>query len=737
MLKIIEVKNWKQEKNKRFIIQESRSLKVDFHDELLNYFWSTDMKKILSLFIFLSLITVFHTVLAENISTIESTNDMVYTGEPQKLKTGARVGWLMVNGYCIKTDETPCGPVNSYYGLRDLGYTLTEDQIYKTETGTYELYRVMFNAKSSSVIVFKGINTIKPKDITVKAANKNKIYGDADPELTATVDGLIGTDTINFTIERTEGETSGSYTITPTGEVNQGNYNVNYETGTLTINPKPLTITAGSGRKEYDGTPLTNDSCTSSNLVPGDSIYSVKITGSQTYVGVSGNNINDAQIHSADGDNVTQSYAVTYIPGQLEVTKRDLSITAASASKIYDGTALTANTYSNTALAPGDIIESVSINGSQQEVGESANTASNAKIVRNGEEVTPNYNITYILGSLKVTNGPEVIIIADSGTKVYDGTALTVPSYKAYGLLENHHVKNVTVEGEQIFVGATENVPKGAKILDASGNDVSANYDRITYQKGTLTVIPKLLTITAADDAKVYDGVPLTNKFYSNSALIPDDKIISVNISGSQTDAGESANSINGALIINSDGTDVTSCYDITYKNGTLKVSQKNITITADKKEKIYGESDPVFTATADGLIGTDSISYTLSRTSGEDIGVYTITPSGEISQKNYSVTYSSEQFVILPRPLIIKSGDAKKEYDGMSLSSPTFTSEGLAVGDTITSVSITASITDVGISDNTISNNAIVKNMDGINVSQNYTISYQNGILEIMAYRP
>ncbi|MBQ4620558.1 MAG: InlB B-repeat-containing protein, partial [Clostridia bacterium] len=116
----------------------------------------------------------------------------------------------------------------------------------------------------------------------------------------------------------------------------------------------PLTITADSDSKVYDGTALTKDSYTSEGLVAGDSIESVAVTGSRTVVGTSNNVPSAAVIKNAAGDDITTSYNITYANGTLEVTKKAITITADSDSKVYDGSALTKNSYTNTALATGD-----------------------------------------------------------------------------------------------------------------------------------------------------------------------------------------------------------------------------------------------------------------------------------------------------------------------------------------------------------------------------------------------
>lgn len=107
--------------------------------------------------------------------------------------------------------------------------------------------------------------------------------------------------------------------------------------GALTITPMPLTITAGSDSKAYNGTPLTNDTFTRTSLAAGDTLASVTVTGSQTDVGSSKNVASDAKLMRGDRD-VTANYAIDYLPGTLTVTKNESAKLTAEAYKgVYDG----------------------------------------------------------------------------------------------------------------------------------------------------------------------------------------------------------------------------------------------------------------------------------------------------------------------------------------------------------------------------------------------------------------
>ena len=99
-----------------------------------------------------------------------------------------------------------------------------------------------------NVTYVPGTFTINKANVTVKAANKSKIYGDGNSELTASVSGLKNNDAesvivYNLSCDAVKDSNAGIYAITPSGDAVQGNYNVNYVDGTLTISKRRLSNT--------------------------------------------------------------------------------------------------------------------------------------------------------------------------------------------------------------------------------------------------------------------------------------------------------------------------------------------------------------------------------------------------------------------------------------------------------------------------------------------------------------
>ena len=92
-------------------------------------------------------------------------------------------------------------------------------------------------------------------------------------------------------------------------------------------------------------------------------------------------------------------------------------------------------------------------------------------------------------------------------------------------------------------------------------------------------------SITAGNMTKEYDGTPLTAESYTHEGLLEGDRIASVTVTGSQTIVGKCDNTPSAAKIVNAKGEDVTDCYEITYKSGTLTVTKPDAPdLTDDQK---------------------------------------------------------------------------------------------------------------------------------------------------------
>ena len=239
--------------------------------------------------------------------------------------------------------------------------------------------------------------TVTPKKVTVKAEDKTKTYGQGDPDLTATVDGTLGEDKVVYDLAREVGEDVGSYTITPSGAATQGNYTVEYKTGTLTITKAgTLTVSGEAYNDTYDG--QTHGDAATTNVPEGTTIeYSTDggKSWSETVPTIKDVGSIEVQVRATNPnyETATNSYTLTVTPKKVTITVND-------SSKVYGEDDPTFSGKVEGLAAEGDLGE---ITYSRSNVGEenvdTYEDVLTAKYTENG-----NYDVTVIPGDFTITD---------------------------------------------------------------------------------------------------------------------------------------------------------------------------------------------------------------------------------------------------------------------------------------------------------------------------------------------
>jgi hypothetical protein len=482
----------------------------------------------------------------------------------------------------------------------------------------------------------------------------------------------------------------------------------------FTINQKSVTITAKDATKVYNGTALTESDFTATALETGDTHeFAVTMAEESTITNV-GTQAN--VIVTVDGTAVTTgtatsvgNYLVTTADGTLTINPKAVTITAGDASKYYNGTALTSDNFTPSALEEGDT-HTFTVVMTEGSTITNVGTQPNVIATVDGVEVTTgtatpvgNYSVTTANGTLTI-NAKAVTITARNAEKEYDGTPLTSDGFTATDLEagDTHTFTVVMTEGSTITnVGTQPNVIATVDGTAVTTGEATAigNY-LVTTANGTLTITKKTLTITADSDTKVYDGTALTKDSYTSEGLMTGDNIESVSITGSQTNVGTSDNVPSAAIVKKGDAV-VTDSYAINYVNGTLTITPAAVTVTAVAESKTYGEADPDLTANVEGMVNDESsalITYSLSRAEGEDVGEYTITPTGDAEQGNYSISYTTGMLTIGPKELGITWTHTDDLVYNRSAQKPTATATGLVGSDVIgVTVTVTGGGTNAG----------------------------------------
>jgi hypothetical protein len=143
-------------------------------------------------------------------------------------------------------DPALTATVTGTVGSDVVSYTLSREV--GEDVGTYAIVAESGDNPNYEVTTVPGTFSIVPATAMVMADNKEKVHGTPDPVLTATVTGLKNGDAegvLSYTMTRDSGDSVGTYAITPLGAAKQGNYNVTYLPGTLTIVNDTLILIGG------------------------------------------------------------------------------------------------------------------------------------------------------------------------------------------------------------------------------------------------------------------------------------------------------------------------------------------------------------------------------------------------------------------------------------------------------------------------------------------------------------
>ena len=109
----------------------------------------------------------------------------------------------------------------------------------------------------------------------------------------------------------------------------------------------------------------------------------------------------------------------------------------------------------------------------------------------------------------------------------------------------------------------------------------------------------------------------------------------------------------------------------MTSEVAKLIVTPKPATITVEASEKVYGENDPAFTGTVEGLVADGdlgSVAYSRTNADVNDVGTYAdVLTASYTANANYAVTVVPADFTIKPAAMTITVAGYEGVYDGAS----------------------------------------------------------------------
>jgi uncharacterized repeat protein (TIGR02543 family) len=331
-----------------------------------------------------------------------------------------------------------------------------------------------------------------------------------------------------------------------------------------------------------------------------------------------------------------------------EITKRNVTLTSASASKTYDKTPLTKKEV--TVSGDGFVKEegaTYNVTGSQTKKGTSKNTftyelKSNTK--------ASNYTIKVVYGDLTVTAEDGEVVVVITGHKKsfeYDGNEKSVKGYDVSITQGSKYAESdFTFNGNDEVKGTEANTyPMGLKASDFTNNNDNYNKVKFVVTDGSLTITPKSITpdgpntpenkktgITATDPAdSIYDGKahvnPLTVKDTKTNKDLVENKDYTLTYSDDVVNVGTVTVTVKG--IGNYTG-EFTKKYQIT---------PREYTVTTDSANKTYDGTALTAGGHVNGLVEGETVNFktTGSQTNeGTSDNTYELKFKGTAVETNY-----------------------------------------------------------------------------------------------------
>jgi len=362
--------------------------------------------------------------------------------------------------------------------------------------------------------------------------------------------------------------------------------------------------------------------------------------------------------YAIDSNSITTTanpnYTVKYVPHSLRIMPKSLTVAAKAQSYVF-GDAAALDTTKLACTATGYVLgDTFTTDKSKGWLSRDAGSAAGKYAIRIGAFKDTNYAITFTTAFLTITQRP-ISIHATRDTVVY-GTPDTLKYTIVPGANDSAMVGSDTLTGKLARKAGTT----VGKYNITVGSLANKNYV-LHFVPETLLVVPKPITVKAKGLTKIY-GAANPAYTFTAAGLVGADAL-----KGALTrEAGEGVGTFK--ILQNTLKDSANPNYTITFvPDSLLTITKRLVTVTPKTLSKVFGATDPTLTYTATGLSGTDVLSGTLHRATGENKGTYAI-DSGSITtaaNANYTVKFTSGvNFTVTAAPVKIVMGAFTKASD-------------------------------------------------------------------------
>ena len=438
-------------------------------------------------------------------------------------------------------------------------------------------YQVSVDCSATNYSITKnnpGTLTITPATLTIKANNASRLYFDADPEYTYVATGFLNgdtdasfTQTPKFKTDATLTSNVGTYTITPYGAESK-NYNINYDTGNLTITKRKLIATADAISREYgENNPIFT--IFYDGFVNNENESTLDVIPSATTPATPTSNVGTYTI-SLNGGSAT-NYIFTLKSGILTITKAPLAIVINDATRSY-GTSNPSFGATYSGLKNDETIPAWSASPNFKTTA-TVTSAVGSYPIEMTTGTPRNYEISGVTnGTLSITPA-QLTIKAKDVSKIYyeENPSFT---YVCTGFVNGDNAS--TALQVQPTFSTTANQASNVGTYEIIAKDASSNNYNIVYAPGVFSIIKRPLVAKVGNFERIY-GEENPSFTVEYEGFVGNDSESSLSIKPTAKSSAISTSNV-GTYPINVSGGDATN-YKFSYISGVLTVNKSEQTI--------------------------------------------------------------------------------------------------------------------------------------------------------------
>ncbi len=522
---------------------------------------------------------------------------------------------------------------------------------------------------------------IPPSDLSYADSPISGIYKTDIESASPTITGIVENYAINpslpagITIDPETGVISG----TPTEVSGQTSYTVTASnaagnttaTVQITIDKKELIITAENKSKEYDRTEFTDFTVSYSGFTTDED--ETNLSGTLTFTGEATTATTVGNYTITPEGFTSVNYEISYSDGELEITPKELTVTATADNKVYDSA-----TSATVSLSDDRVENDVVTVDYSTAVFDDKNTGEGKTVTVSGITISGTDAGNYTLASntatttADITNKP-LTVTASAENKEYDGNTSATVS------LSDDRVENdvVTVDYSTAKFD-NKNTGEGKTVtisgITISGTD-AANYTLAAVTATTTADITnKTLTVTASADNKEYDGNTSATVSLSDDRVEND--VVTVDYSTAEFDnknTGEGKTvTVSGITISGTDAGNYTLA--AVTATTTADITNKTLTVTASADNKEYDGNTSATVSLSDDRVENDVVTVDYSTAEfdnkntgeGKTVTVSGITISGtDAANYTLAAVTATTTADITNKTLTVTASADNKEYDG------------------------------------------------------------------------